>query len=101
MSRNLLVAVIVVIIIVAAIAAYHFAYLAQPRKVVALVIGVTDKVTDIDPSNAYDFFTWEVLSNIMEGLVKYKPGTDQIIPAIAESWTVGDGGKAWVFRKVL
>ena len=98
MSRNLLVAVIVVIIIVAAIAAYYFAYLAQPRKVVALVIGVTDKVTDIDPSNAYDFFTWEVLSNIMEGLVKYKPGTDQIIPAIAESWTVGDGGKAWVFK---
>ncbi len=30
-----------------------------------IVIGVTDKVTDLDPANAYDFYTWEVLNNIM------------------------------------
>ncbi|MET1101156.1 MAG: ABC transporter substrate-binding protein [Pyrodictiaceae archaeon] len=63
-----------------------------------IAIGTTDKVTDLDPSNAYDFFTWEVLSNIMDGLVKYKPGTDQIVPAIAESWEVKEGGKVWVFH---
>ncbi len=63
-----------------------------------LVIGTTDKVTDIDPSNAYDFFTWEVLNNIMEGLVKYEPGTDKIVPAIAINWTVKDGGKVWIFH---
>ncbi len=63
-----------------------------------VVIGTTDKVTDIDPSNAYDFFTWELLSNIMDGLVKYKPGTDEIIPAIATSWEVKEGGKVWVFH---
>ena len=40
-----------------------------------IVIGVTDKFTDIDPSNAYDFYTWEVLSNIMGGLMRYAPGT--------------------------
>ena len=62
-----------------------------------IVIGTTDKVTDMDPSNAYDFFTWEVLSNIMDGLVKYKPGTDEIIPAIAERWEVKEGGKVWIF----
>ncbi len=50
-----------------------------------IVIGVTDKVTDLDPANAYDFYTWEVLNNIMEGLVKYKPGTLEIEPALAES----------------
>jgi len=61
-------------------------------------IGTTDKVTDLDPSNAYDFFTWEVLTNIMDGLVKYKPGTDQLVPAVAESWEVKEGGKVWVFH---
>ncbi len=63
-----------------------------------LVIGVTDKVTDLDPASAYDFFTWEVLTNIMDGLVKYKPGTDQIVPALATSWEVKDNGKVWIFH---
>ena len=63
-----------------------------------LVIGTTDKVTDIDPSNAYDFFTWEVLSNIMDGLVKYKPGTDQIVPAIATSWDIKNSSTIWIFH---
>lgn len=60
-------------------------------------LGVTDKITDLDPSNAYDFFTWEVLTNIMEGLVKYKPGTDQLIPGIAERWEVSSDGTTWTF----
>ncbi len=68
-----------------------------PAKETKIVIGVTDKVTDLDPANAYDFYTWEVLSNIMEGLVKYKPGTTQIVPAIAERWEVKDNGKVWIF----
>ncbi len=68
-----------------------------PAKETKIVIGVTDKVTDLDPANAYDFYTWEVLSNIMDGLVKYKPGTTQIVPAIAERWEVKDNGKVWIF----
>ncbi len=63
-----------------------------------LVIGTTDKVTDIDPASAYDFFTWEVLYNIMDGLVKYKPGTAEIVPALATSWEVKENGKIWIFH---
>ena len=63
-----------------------------------IIIGVTDKVTDIDPANAYDFYTWEVLNNIMEGLVKYKPGTLEIEPGLAESWDVNDNSTVWTFH---
>ncbi len=63
-----------------------------------LTIGTTDKVTDLDPANAYDFFTWEILNNIMDGLVKYKPGTDQLVPALAESWDIQEDGKVWIFH---
>lgn len=63
-----------------------------------LVIGVTDKVTDLDPSNAYDFYTWEVLTNIMEGLMKYVPGTTDLEYGIARSHTVEQEGKVYVFK---
>ncbi len=63
-----------------------------------VVIGVTDKITDLDPANAYDFFTWEVLSNIMSGLVKYDPDTGKIVGDLATSWEVKDHGKVWIFH---
>jgi peptide/nickel transport system substrate-binding protein len=69
-----------------------------PAKASTIIIGTTDKVTDLDPANAYDFFTWEVLTNTMDTLVKYKPGTDQIVPAIAEKWEVKNNGTVWIFH---
>lgn len=63
-----------------------------------IIIGVTDKVTDLDPSNAYDFFTWEVLNNVMEGLMRYKPGTTELVYGIAESHEVREGGKVYIFH---
>ncbi len=70
----------------------------KPAAASTIIIGTTDKVTDLDPANAYDFFTWEVLTNIMDTLVKYKPGTDQIVPAIAKSWEVKNNGTVWIFH---
>lgn len=61
-----------------------------------IVIGVTDKVTDLDPANAYDFFTWEVLSNVAEGFFKYEPETLELVPALAEDYEVLENGKVWV-----
>ncbi len=63
-----------------------------------IVIGVTDKVSDLDPANAYDFFTWEVLQNTMEGLMKYKPGTTDLTYGIAESYEVKEDGKVYIFH---
>ena len=63
-----------------------------------IVIGVTDKVSDLDPANAYDFFTWEVLQNTMEGLMKYKPGTTELTYGIAESYEVKEDGKVYIFH---
>lgn len=63
-----------------------------------LVIGVTDKVTELDPAMAYDFFTWEIFYNTMSGLVMYKPGTTELVPALATSWEVKGNGTVWVFH---
>jgi len=92
---------IVLLVIAAAIAVYFIGTRQAPTKTAGyaekIVIGTTDKVTDLDPANAYDFFTWEILNNVMEGLVKYEPGTDRIIPGIAERWESRDNGTVWIF----
>ena len=87
--------IVVVIIVIAAVGAYFL--MPSPTKK-QIVIGVTDKVSDLDPANAYDFYTWEVLNNVMEGLVKYKAGTTNIVPAIAKDWTVNNNATVWTFH---
>jgi len=102
-------AIIAIIIIVAVIGATYYLTTQQvPPEITPtptltpvkeeIVIGVTDKVTDLDPSNAYDFFTWEVLNNVMQGLMRYKPGTTELTYGIAESYEIKDGGKTYIFH---
>ena len=63
-----------------------------------LVYGTTDKVTQMDPANAYDFHTWELFSNINESLLTYKPGTSDIVPGLAESYSVNPSGTEYTFK---
>ncbi|MFQ5711387.1 MAG: ABC transporter substrate-binding protein [Candidatus Geothermarchaeales archaeon] len=52
----------------------------------------------MDPAKAYDFFSWEVMWNYMEGLLKYKPGTTLLEPGLAESYTVSPDGLAYTLK---
>ncbi len=69
-----------------------------PKPSKEIVIGVTDKITELDPANAYDFYTWEVLNNIMGGLMRYKPGTTQLEPYLAESYEIKNNGTVYIFH---
>nr|WP_256204922.1 hypothetical protein [Aeropyrum camini] len=80
-TRVILAAVIVIIVIAAGF--YMLFFRQQAANVV--VIGTTDDVTELDPATSYDFFTWEVLSNVMAGLVTYDQ-QGNIVPYLAESW---------------
>ena len=99
--------IIVVIVIVGAVGAWYAVNQGKeegggggPGQAPAkqIVIGVTDKVSDLDPANSYDFFTWEIHQNTMDGLVKYKLGTTEIEPAIAKSWEVNEDATVWTFH---
>jgi peptide/nickel transport system substrate-binding protein len=63
-----------------------------------LVYATTEKITDVDPANAYDFHTWEIFQNINRGLLAYKPGTTELIPGLAESYDVNDAGDVYTFN---
>ncbi|CAN1570297.1 DdpA ABC-type dipeptide transport system, periplasmic component [Rhabdaerophilaceae bacterium] len=57
-----------------------------------------DDIVSLDPAQAYEFTSGEVVSNIYERLIEYNPlKTDEIRPAIASSWKVSDDGKTIAF----
>jgi peptide/nickel transport system substrate-binding protein len=95
------VAVVVVIIVIAAAAAIYFATAGQKPTAATkdtIVVGTTDSVqTTIDPADAYDYFGINIIQNIGDGLVDYAPGTTNIVPALATSWTVSPDQKVWNF----
>ncbi|MFO8034296.1 MAG: ABC transporter substrate-binding protein [Candidatus Bipolaricaulota bacterium] len=62
-----------------------------------LIIGTTDRVTELSFANSYDFWTWHVLRNTAEGLVGLEPRTHEIVPAIAESWEISEDGLVYTF----
>lgn len=63
-----------------------------------LVYGTTERVTDMDPANAYDFHTWEIFDNIYNGLMEYPVGKTNLVPGLAESYKVVDQGKGYIFK---
>jgi peptide/nickel transport system substrate-binding protein len=62
-----------------------------------VVIGTTDKITELDPANSYDYWTWTVYWNTMQALVAFKPGTSEIVPSLATSWRISPDGKVYTF----
>ncbi|WP_022670621.1 ABC transporter substrate-binding protein [Hippea alviniae] len=62
-----------------------------------IIIGTTDKIASLDPAKAYDYLSDNILQNIMEGLVKYIPGTTKIVPAMAKRWTISKDGLTYTF----
>jgi len=63
-----------------------------------VIIGTTDKIRVLDPADAYDYFSCNILQNILVGLVDYKPGTAELVPALAESWEISDDGLVYTFH---
>ena len=70
----------------------------SPLEEAVIIIGTTYRITVLDPAIAYDFCTWEVFNNIGEGLLKYKPGTAELVYGIAENYTVSPDGLNYTFR---
>ena len=63
-----------------------------------IVYGTTEKMTNLDPAEAYDFHTWEIFYNVYQGLLNYTPGTTQIVPGMAESYSANPAGDEFTFK---
>ena len=63
-----------------------------------IIIGTTDKVASLDAADAYSTRDWEVIKNISDGLVTWKPGTTDLAPDLAtDLGTVSADGLTYTF----
>ncbi|QTA38026.1 peptide ABC transporter substrate-binding protein [Thermosipho ferrireducens] len=64
----------------------------------AIVIGTTDKIRTLDPANCYDYFSSNILQNVLAGPVDYEIGTANIKPWLFEKWEVSEDGLIYTFH---
>ncbi len=63
-----------------------------------LRIGTTDRVTELSPANSYNHYSWHVMRACSDSLLKIKPGTTEVAPALAKDWEVGPQAKVYTFH---
>jgi peptide/nickel transport system substrate-binding protein len=83
---------------VALLAAAPLAMAATPKQGGAATITFNNDLTTLDPHVGYDWQNWSVIKSIFDGLMDYKPGTTELEPDLAESYTVSDDGLSYTFK---
>ncbi len=63
-----------------------------------LIMGTTDRVTELSFENSYDAFTWHVLRHTTGALVKLDDQTLETVGDLAQSWDVSADGKVYTFH---
>ncbi len=63
-----------------------------------IIIGTTDKIASLDPADAYSTHDWEIIKNISDGLLNWKPGTTELVPDLAtDMGTISSDGLIYTF----
>lgn len=63
-----------------------------------LVVALASEPRSLDPHVTTSLDDFRILGNVFEGLVRYAPGTLDIEPSLATSWTIDEDGLRYVFR---
>jgi oligopeptide transport system substrate-binding protein len=69
-----------------------------PKQGGAATVTFNNDLTTLDPQVGYDWQNWSVIKSIFDGLMDYKPGTTELEPDLAESYSVSDDGLTYTFK---
>jgi peptide/nickel transport system substrate-binding protein len=63
-----------------------------------LVVGQIAEPKSLDPHAVTAVNDFRILVNVYDGLTRYKDGTLEVEPSLAESWEISDDGKTYTFK---
>ncbi len=63
-----------------------------------MVVSYKDDISTFDPAIGYDWQNWSMIKSLFDGLMDYKPGTTELIPDLAESYTISEDGLVYTFK---
>jgi len=93
--KRLLSAMVAATAWIAVMATGPFALAQTPPGV--LVVGQIAEPKSLDPHAVTAVNDFRILMNVYDGLVRYKDGTLEVEPGLAESWTISDDGLVYTF----
>lgn len=79
----------------ASAALWHPATAQTPPGV--LIVGQIAEPKSLDPQAVTAANDFRILENLYDGLVRFKDGTLEVEPALAESWQISEDGKTYTF----
>ena len=62
-----------------------------------LIVGQIAEPKALDPAAVTAVNDFRILMNVYDGLVRYKDGTLEVEPALAESWEISEDGTVYTF----
>ena len=75
-------------------------YVPDPNALSGGNITVTykDDVATLDPAIGYDWQNWSMIKSLFDSLMDYVPGTTDLRPGLAESYTMTEDGLTYTFK---
>ncbi|HEX6118494.1 MAG TPA: ABC transporter substrate-binding protein [Dongiaceae bacterium] len=96
--KRLLASVSLAIMMMAAAPALTPAVADDVKQGGQMIVTFKDDLITLDPAIGYDWKNWSVIKSVFDGLMDYKPGTTELVPDLAESFTVSDDGLTYTFK---
>lgn len=94
--RNIIQRILLISSLLGIFSIFSNVYAQTPSNV--LIVGQIAEPKSLDPQAVTAINDFRILMNVYEGLVRYKDGSLEIEPSLAESWTISEDGKQYTFK---
>ena len=74
------------------------ALMAETPADTLVIADAIDDIVSLDPAEAYEFSGLDLNNNTYDGLVELDPMSGEMIPGLAESWSVAEDGLTYTFK---
>lgn len=68
-----------------------------PKPGGTITVTYQNDLTTLDPAIGYDLQNWSLIKSVFDRLMDYKPGTTELVPSLAQSYSVSADGKVFTF----